>query len=698
MLVQTLVMPHFDYCDILLTDLSVISAQRLQRVHDMCVRFVCNIRRADHSRQSYAICFMTVTSYSYRSIRDFSIVRRIRKILNRSTHVFCGRFVRNAQTRFVANKKRAENFVLKQDFATPHIPQPVKEVLRNTFGNRIRSRHCANIWKSPFFLVNSVAFANAWKHFSSVAGRGKHVNKLCPLHASLCKMLCASQYSGLKEGQPSKTAAVASRDKKKTLMFLLPLISFFHLKALLVPILLAVLFIKKLLVLGVVFLPSLLSLVKWCKPMHHHHVPWYPEPEPPIDYHSEYSPHYGKEYATRRRSREVRRNEAQDLAFRGNTNTPLHAIVIQTRKEAEIKPEKIERLLSSLNQTTETSENRNCQSSENRKHHKSRHTGHGDHAVTYSEDHHVAPDENRESWSGRNHYPGRGDKPSWNSHKHDSGAQTEGPPKQGWGDPIMSPAVMVTPTLDTEVTAGSSAGSSSFGVDEIRGSWGTSKRRNSVSRYTDREDSDTWGSGRHAEDEGRMSSYKAPLTNHNWDTKPAKTLEKDIGETLRQSWGRDQPDATGRGWNDDDTSADSDNTQRYHYTWSRDKGHSRPEKPRAGWGGTSDDSNVEETVDEVNIWPEVRNSKKYDSSITTEEVANNVGAPRERVGDSQTTPSDTRVVNQTNRPTGERRKKKCDNKEIPASTSNAERDADKISPITKPEISGNYSVLKNHRL
>ncbi|KAJ4451009.1 hypothetical protein ANN_02445 [Periplaneta americana] len=45
-----------------------------------------------------------------------------------------------------------------------------------------------------------------------------------------------------------------------------------------------------------------------------------------------------------------------------NTNTPLHAIVIQTRKEAEIKPERIERLLSSLNQITETNENRNCQS------------------------------------------------------------------------------------------------------------------------------------------------------------------------------------------------------------------------------------------------------------------------------------------------------------------------------------------------
>ncbi|KAJ4446454.1 hypothetical protein ANN_13150 [Periplaneta americana] len=53
MLLQTLVMPHFDYCDILLTDLSVTSAQKLQRVHNMCVRFVCNIRRTDHIHQMH---------------------------------------------------------------------------------------------------------------------------------------------------------------------------------------------------------------------------------------------------------------------------------------------------------------------------------------------------------------------------------------------------------------------------------------------------------------------------------------------------------------------------------------------------------------------------------------------------------------------------------------------------------------------
>ena len=47
-LVQTLVMPHFDYCDVLLTDLSNKHSEKLQRVHNMCIRYIFNIRRYDH--------------------------------------------------------------------------------------------------------------------------------------------------------------------------------------------------------------------------------------------------------------------------------------------------------------------------------------------------------------------------------------------------------------------------------------------------------------------------------------------------------------------------------------------------------------------------------------------------------------------------------------------------------------------------
>ncbi|KAJ4440944.1 hypothetical protein ANN_10793 [Periplaneta americana] len=47
-LVQTLVFPYFDYADILLTDLSSDNKTKLQRAHNLCVRFVSNVRKYDH--------------------------------------------------------------------------------------------------------------------------------------------------------------------------------------------------------------------------------------------------------------------------------------------------------------------------------------------------------------------------------------------------------------------------------------------------------------------------------------------------------------------------------------------------------------------------------------------------------------------------------------------------------------------------
>ena len=47
-------MPHFDYCDVLLSDLSSELSVKLQRAQNMCVRYVCNIRRYDHISPSFA--------------------------------------------------------------------------------------------------------------------------------------------------------------------------------------------------------------------------------------------------------------------------------------------------------------------------------------------------------------------------------------------------------------------------------------------------------------------------------------------------------------------------------------------------------------------------------------------------------------------------------------------------------------------
>ncbi|PSN40903.1 hypothetical protein C0J52_18725, partial [Blattella germanica] len=80
------------------------------------------------------------------------------------------------------------------------------------------------------------------------------------------------------------------RGKKKKLALLVPLLLFFKLKVLLVPILLGVLFIKKLLILATVLFPSMLSLVKFCKPHHgHSYSGWSSGP----DTSGEYSTGYG---------------------------------------------------------------------------------------------------------------------------------------------------------------------------------------------------------------------------------------------------------------------------------------------------------------------------------------------------------------------------------------------------------------------
>jgi hypothetical protein len=110
------------------------------------------------------------------------------------------------------------------------------------------------------------------------------------------------------------------RGKKKKVALLLPLLLFLKLKALLVPILIGVLFIKKLLILGAILLPSLLSFIKLCKPSHgHSYAGWSSAPDASAEYSSGYShpgPYHG-DYHGRRSSRWA----PHSLAYRGYHGT-----------------------------------------------------------------------------------------------------------------------------------------------------------------------------------------------------------------------------------------------------------------------------------------------------------------------------------------------------------------------------------------
>lgn len=53
-LVQALVLPYFDYCDVVYLDLGPDLAKKLQRAQNACVRYICNLRLSDHVSPSFS--------------------------------------------------------------------------------------------------------------------------------------------------------------------------------------------------------------------------------------------------------------------------------------------------------------------------------------------------------------------------------------------------------------------------------------------------------------------------------------------------------------------------------------------------------------------------------------------------------------------------------------------------------------------
>ena len=69
-------MPHFDYCDSLLTNVSSLLAERLQRVHNVCIRFICNTRKFDRITPSLQL-LSWVRLKERRTIHSLSLLFRI---------------------------------------------------------------------------------------------------------------------------------------------------------------------------------------------------------------------------------------------------------------------------------------------------------------------------------------------------------------------------------------------------------------------------------------------------------------------------------------------------------------------------------------------------------------------------------------------------------------------------------------------
>jgi len=100
-LVKSLIMPHFDYCDYLLTDINSSLHKRMQIAQNSCIRFIYDLRKYDHVSKYYQISEI----FPLKTRRIFHSLLLLHKILNtKQPLTIAGQFKHLTQERARSSK------------------------------------------------------------------------------------------------------------------------------------------------------------------------------------------------------------------------------------------------------------------------------------------------------------------------------------------------------------------------------------------------------------------------------------------------------------------------------------------------------------------------------------------------------------------------------------------------------------------
>jgi Reverse transcriptase (RNA-dependent DNA polymerase)/Endonuclease-reverse transcriptase len=75
-LVESLVMPHFDYCDVVYNDVGPELSRKLQKAHNSCVRYTCNLKFMDHVSPSFTH-LSWLRLHDRRNVHSLGLLHRI---------------------------------------------------------------------------------------------------------------------------------------------------------------------------------------------------------------------------------------------------------------------------------------------------------------------------------------------------------------------------------------------------------------------------------------------------------------------------------------------------------------------------------------------------------------------------------------------------------------------------------------------
>jgi hypothetical protein len=302
----------------------------------------------------------------------------------------------------------------------------------------------------------------------------------------------------------------------------------------------------------------------------------------------------------------------------------------------------------------------------------------------------------------------------WAGKKHDpeeTESSRDNPPPEGylkqvWADSKLDPSVVMTPE---EVTA-----RPTFVVNEIRGDWGSNLPHRIIQQTIHGHSYDQLHDGNrdptlvetHQEfEESSKDTYYRPLMTQIWhkDGPPRYQDNKKNwdGDSFRQRWGIDQSKGVDTEWSKRQSST---NSPRNQFPWGNGRGVLMSSHSRSDIRKDRGDPSLTEFQNNSNIWPKVRDYKKFYLSMEKEErnddeatIAQEVTGEKATSAHSRSSPTDVQL--QSNRPRVQNKgKHKCDQNKNPSiSRTDSAHDASKQTSVTKSEIGINYSVFGNHR-
>jgi hypothetical protein len=140
-LIKTLIYPLIDYCNVVLTDVTVQENNKLQRIQNACIRFVAGAKKYDHltahfkgmkelnvtnRRDKHALCiiYKIIKTPMYVPIYLQNLVKRLRSSTNRLT---CSEFTSQHFIPLHRTSKCSRSFKIKYAKVWNNIPKVIRD-------------------------------------------------------------------------------------------------------------------------------------------------------------------------------------------------------------------------------------------------------------------------------------------------------------------------------------------------------------------------------------------------------------------------------------------------------------------------------------------------------------------------------------------------------------------------------------------